>query len=159
MPHGMGVEAGQGRSASAALRRKVLLHTAALVGRVELALMSLVTGLSATLAATGVAWRAGRLTRSVTRGRLRTVARRSLRLFPEPLIRGTQAADFCFQRGQSLQHVQNHPLHTGRCELPVFRGNLQIGRSQRLRFHWPETTKSGVAFHEVFLPRERVRYI
>src|SRR5918999_2732231 len=89
----------------------------------------LMTGLSATLLTTRPVWLPGRLTRSVTRGRLRTVARRSPRLFPEPLILGTQAADFFFQRGQSLQHVQNHPLNTGRCELPVLRSNLEIGRS------------------------------
>ena len=152
MPNGIWVGACQGHPASATLSRKVIIHTAALVGRVEFALMSLVTGLSATLLTTPLVWLPGRLTRRVTRERLRYSARKSPRLFPEPLILGTQAADFFFQRGQSLQLMQNHPLNTGRCELPLFRSNLKIGRSQPFRFHGSETTKSGVAFHEVFYP-------
>ena len=150
MPNRLGIVTRQGRPASAALHRTVLLHPAALFDRIALALMSLRTGLRAALPATRLALLAGRYTRSITRRRLRTVARRSPHLFPEPFILGAPAADFFFQHGQPLQHVQHHLLDTGRRMLPVFRSDLGIGTSQPCRFHGPETTKSGLAFHRVF---------
>jgi hypothetical protein len=63
---------------------------------------------------------------------------------------GAQPADFFFQCGQPLQHVQYHLLDTGRHTLPVLRSNFRIGISQQCSFHWPETTKSKVIFHGIF---------
>ena len=51
------------------------------------------------------------------------------RLFPKLLMRGTQAADFLFQRGHTLQQAQNYLLDTGGRALPVFRRDLRLGRS------------------------------
>src|ERR671915_692635 len=150
MPHGVRIEACQGRPANTAPCRTMIAHTAARFDRVEFSLMPFVTGLSTTLAAARRAWLPGWRTRSITRGRLRTVTRRSPGLFPEPLSLGAQAADFLFQRGQPLQHLQQRLLDTGRRQRPVFRSNLDVGRSQQLRFHWPEITKSSLVLHAVF---------
>ena len=105
MPHGVRVGPGQGCSARAALRRTVIGHAPTLFNGIEVPLMSYVTGLSAALPAARLALRPGRRTRSITRWRLRTVVRRAPRLFPEPLILGTQAADFLFQHGHPLQQA------------------------------------------------------
>jgi hypothetical protein len=71
-------------------------------------------------------------------------------LLSKSFILGTQPADFLFQHRHPLQHMQNHLLDTGRHALPVFRRNLGIATSQPFSFHWPETNKLAVAFHDVF---------
>jgi len=150
MPHGVRIVAGQGRPARAALRRTVLMHTPALLDRREGALMACVTRLRAALPATQPARLPGRRIRRITRRRLRTVVGRASRLLPEPCILHAQAADFFFQRGQPLQHVEDHLPDTGRRALPVFWSDHGIGASLQCRFHKPETTKSGVALYSVF---------
>ena len=157
MPDGGRIVAGQGTPASTALHRTVIGHAPTRFDRIECPLMSCVTGLSATLPTARLALLPGRHTRSIMRWWLRTVMRRAPRLFPKLLMRGTQAADFLFQRGHTLQQAQNHLLDTGGRALPVFRRDLRLGRSQQCRFHEPETTRSGLVFTEFFLSRERVR--
>jgi len=52
MPYGVRIVANQGRPARAALRRMVIIHTPALLDRIESALMGGVTRLSTALPAT-----------------------------------------------------------------------------------------------------------
>jgi len=86
-----------------------------------------VTGWRATLPTTRWAWLLGRRTGGSTGGRLRTVVRRAPRLFPQLLILNVQPPNFCFQGGHPLQHLQQHPLDTGRRQRPILRSTLNVG--------------------------------
>ncbi len=150
MSQRIGIVTRQSRSAIAALCRAVIAHTAALLSPVELSLMSFVTGLSAAFLAARLPFSPGRLIWGITRRRLRTVARRLLRLFPKPFNLDPQFVEFFLQRGHLMQNLQKCLLDTEWCERPVFRGNLDLGRSKRFGLHRSETTKSDFVFHDDF---------